>query len=361
MEALARKFPASWFSSLNLMAVPLKRYMETASSKTQLPSGEPQLLSAPVADAQTQVHDEAAFQQPEDEVDTIEQYLEHFPTKKTRAGIIDREGNESENFLLKASKPARISFEGNIGVGKSTILKLLHSHPRLKQVTEILQEPIWEWQNVKGTGLNMLEAFYKNPQRYAYLFQSFVFTTRFLQQNAAASQSKAALLLMERSVLTDRCVFVKTAREQGYFNTLEVAAYDAWYNGVITTLPNVVPDAFVYLRADPNVCYERLKARARSEEAEVSLEYLQSLHSKHEKWFIESAFDDAGNWGGKSQAGHFSSSSKVPAVIRGRPIFVVDCSKTLEFDKPSKEVDRVIEEIVGFLLAPPSESLCKFT
>lgn len=34
--------------------------------------------------------------------------------------------------------------------------------------------------------------------------------------------------------------------------------------------------------------------RARSEEAEVSLEYLQSLHSKHEKWFIESAFDDAG-------------------------------------------------------------------
>jgi len=67
-----------------------------------------------------------------------------------------------------------------------------------------------------------------------------VFTTRFLQQNAAASQSKAALLLMERSVLTDRCVFVKTATEQGYFNPLEATAYDAWYDGVVTTLPNVV-------------------------------------------------------------------------------------------------------------------------
>lgn len=281
-----------------------------------------------------------------------EQYSDPFPTTKLGAGSNVIEGNEVRDFLSGASKPARISFEGNIGVGKSTILKLLQSHPRLQQITEILQEPIWEWQNVSGTGLNMLDAFYKYPKRNAYLFQSFVFTTRFLQQNAAASQSKAALLLMERSVLTDRCVFVETATEQGYFNPLEVAAYDAWYDGVVATLPNVVPDAFVYLRADPNVCYERLKARARSEEAEVGLEYLQSIHSKHEKWFIESAFNDEGNWGGKSKAGYFNSSSKTPAVIRGRPVFVVDCTKTMEFNKPSKEVDWVVEEIVTCLLGP---------
>lgn len=35
--------------------------------------------------------------------------------------------------------------------------------------------------------------------------------------------------------------------------------------------------------------------RGRSEEAGVSLEYLQSLHSKHEKWFIDSAFKGARN------------------------------------------------------------------
>jgi deoxyadenosine/deoxycytidine kinase len=128
-------------------------------------------------------------------------------------------------------------------------------------ISEVLQEPIGQWQNVNGTGLNMLEAFYKDPHRYAYLFQSFVFTTRFLQQNAAASTSKAVFLLTERSVLTDRCVFVETGKDQGYLNALEVAAYEAWYHGVVAALPNVVPDAFVYLRADPVVCYDRLKAR----------------------------------------------------------------------------------------------------
>ena len=76
--------------------------------------------------------------------------------------------------------------------------------------------------------------------RYAYLFQSFVFTTRFLQVNEAALKSTASLLLTERSVLTDRCVFVETAIEQGYFNTLEAAAYDAWYHGVLATLPTAV-------------------------------------------------------------------------------------------------------------------------
>lgn len=40
----------------------------------------------------------------------------------------------------------------------------------------------------------------------------------------------------------------------------------------------------VYLRTDPEVVYQRIKARARPEEAQVSLEYLQQLHRMHEDW-----------------------------------------------------------------------------
>ncbi|KAG0610614.1 hypothetical protein M758_7G078500 [Ceratodon purpureus] len=319
--------------------------MEVVEGKGELVSAEEELGNGGIADVGTQA----------DEVGVVyEQYMDYFSGKGAGVGRNFAGDRESRDLMEGNLKPVRVSFEGNIGVGKSTILKLLQSHPRLQEITEILQEPIWEWQNVKGTGLNMLDAFYKDPKRYAYLFQSFVFTTRFLQQNKAASESKADLLLMERSVLTDRCVFVKTSTEQGYFNPLEAAAYDVWYDGVVSTLPNVVPDAFVYLRADPNVCYDRLKARARSEEAGVSLEYLRSLHSKHENWFIENAFKNAGNgnWGGKPQVGYFGTSSKIPAVIQGRPVFVVDCTNTLDFGRPSKEVDRVVEEIVSFLLGP---------
>lgn len=132
MEALARIVPAYWFLSLILVAVPFKGYMEIVSKKSKLPSPEPQLV---FADAETHVQDETLKQEtrPEDKVGTFDQYLDHFPTTKLGVGSNVKEGSEGRNFLSGASKPARISFEGNIGVGKSTILKLLQSHPLLQQ------------------------------------------------------------------------------------------------------------------------------------------------------------------------------------------------------------------------------------
>jgi len=40
-----------------------------------------------------------------------------------------------------------------------------------------------------------------------------------------------------------------------------------------------------------------LYGSARSEEAGVSLDYLKCIHEKHEKWFIEGAFEKPGNGG----------------------------------------------------------------
>ena len=44
----------------------------------------------------------------------------------------------------------------------------------------------------------------------------------------------------------------------------------------------------MYLRAEPKTVYERIKARARSEENLIPIEYLQSLHDLHEDWLTSS-------------------------------------------------------------------------
>ncbi len=50
---------------------------------------------------------------------------------------------------------------------------------------QVVPEPVDKWQNIQDTNggqpSNLLEAFYKNPERYAYTFQNYVFVTRLMQ------------------------------------------------------------------------------------------------------------------------------------------------------------------------------------
>lgn len=67
-------------------------------------------------------------------------------------------------------------------------------------------------------------------------------------------------------------------------NDLELNVYDSWFNPMVSYLPGLVPDGFIYLRAQPETCHKRLQQRAREEESKVSLDYLANLHDKHEGW-----------------------------------------------------------------------------
>ena len=55
----------------------------------------------------------------------------------------------------------------------------------------------------------------------------------------------------------------------------QLSIYDSWFDPVLKTLPTLVPNGFIYLRAGPDTCHRRMKMRARSEEGTVGLDYLQ--------------------------------------------------------------------------------------
>ncbi|KAL3688962.1 hypothetical protein R1sor_015271 [Riccia sorocarpa] len=237
------------------------------------------------------------------------------------------------------------------------MLHLLQKDPRLQRVMEVLEEPAHElWKNVSGTGLDMLHASYEDPSRYSYLFQSYVFITRFLLHNSPARRSKPAVLVTERSVSTDRIVFLEALLEQGFLDEPEAEAYETWYNAVVRALPNILADSFIYLRASPSVCYERLKRRAGSEEARVGLDYLQLLHRKHEDWFVQrtSAIAGHGDKGGGSL--RVIDNLRIPSGVQGRQVLVVDCNLNLNLAEKSPERDALVDQIVEFLLSQLSQS-----
>ncbi|WZZ59173.1 hypothetical protein YC2023_059280 [Brassica napus] len=96
------------------------------------------------------------------------------------------------------------------------------------------------------------DAFYSDPQRYAYTFQNYVFVTRLIQEKESAFGVKP-LRLMERSVFSDRMVFVRAVHEAKWMNEMEISIYDCWKRAV---------------------------------QGGVSLKYLQDLQEKHESLLL---------------------------------------------------------------------------
>lgn len=89
-------------------------------------------------------------------------------------------------------------------------------------------------------------------------------------------------------------VFVRAVHEAKWMNEMEISIYDSWFDPVVSCLPGLVPDAFIYLRASPDTCHKRMLCRKREEEGGVSLDYLCDLHEKHESWLLPS---ESGNHG----------------------------------------------------------------
>ena len=177
-----------------------------------------------------------------------------------------------------------LSIEGNIGAGKSTLLAAL---PRLLPGARLLPEPVDRWRETGVLGL-----FYRDPQRWAYSFQSYAFLSRLRAQvdaSRSASLREAPLTVLERSVWSDKHVFAANCRATGLFaEAAEGAMYDDWHGWLMERAfpAETRLDGIIYLRASPEVCHARIAGRARGEEAAIPLTYLQELHARHERWLI---------------------------------------------------------------------------
>jgi len=121
---------------------------------------------------------------------------------------VDEELEDNSSAQHQQKKRLTFCVEGNISVGKTTFLQRIANETiELRDLVEVVPEPINKWQDVGPDHFNILDAFYAEPQRYAYTFQNYVFVTRVMQERESSGGIKP-LRLMERSVFSDRMVSV---------------------------------------------------------------------------------------------------------------------------------------------------------
>lgn len=208
--------------------------------------------------------------------------------------------------------------EGNIGAGKSTFLQLLEKH----LVIDPVYEPHQKWQNI-GNGENLLEKFYSDISRWAYTFQTYAFVTRVLEQERKFKEATCDVQILERSVFSDRYCFAKNCYEMGVMQPIEWQIYRDWFRWLVDGYATK-PTGFIYLQADPQVCYDRLRKRNRQEESSVPLDYLKRLHEKHEQWLLQK--------------------QEIAAYLTDVPVLILPCDN--DFESSEAELQRHLAAIV---------------
>lgn len=207
--------------------------------------------------------------------------------------------------------------EGNIGAGKSTFLKMLGKY--LPAV--IVLEPCDEWQNVGGH--NLLQAYYEDISRWACTFQIYANITR-IQKQEEYSHKEGEIQIMERSWFTDRYCFARSLFDTSNIDELSWNVFVRLWDFNFARVQ--FPVGFIYLRVAPEVCMDRMKKRARTEEVGVPFEYLNRLHDYHEQLLVDKSVD---------------------SVISSVPVLILDGS--LDF-KNDEAVQRMfVRQILDFL------------
>ena len=164
------------------------------------------------------------------------------------------------------------ALEGNIGAGKTTILKVLEKH--FKDV-EFVEEPVKKWQNLGG--MNLLNSFYSNPQRWGFSFEFYSMLTK-IQALLNAADSDKPIIIIERSILSNQ-IFMELSNELGKLDKMEYCMLRKTYDFY---LENVYPQiaGIIYLDTPVDECIKRITKRNRGEECNIEKSYLEAIKKK---------------------------------------------------------------------------------
>ena len=178
-----------------------------------------------------------------------------------------------------------ISIEGNIGSGKSTLLANLRQHFKDNDNVIFLKEPVDEWAKIKDiNGTTILEKFYADQEKYSFSFQMMAYVSRIkvlrdTLKEKNKTENKNCIIITERSLYTDKMVFAKMLYDNGKIEAVNYQIYLNWFDTFSGEFP---VHKVIYVKADPEKCYQRIAKRSREGEENIPLEYLTSCSLYHD-------------------------------------------------------------------------------
>jgi deoxyadenosine/deoxycytidine kinase len=160
-----------------------------------------------------------------------------------------------------------IAIEGVIGVGKTSLSKLLSERLQAQLVLEEVEENPF------------LKDFYKDRARYAFQTQMHFLFSRYQQQRS----------LRQTELFSERLVADYLFQKDRIFAGLNLSDRElALYEKLVVwlELDVVKPDVVVYLQANSDILLERIGRRGRPFEKDMDRDYIKQLNEAYNYFFF---------------------------------------------------------------------------
>lgn len=162
-----------------------------------------------------------------------------------------------------------IGIEGAIGVGKTTLARLLKESFTARMLLEVFEENPF------------LSEFYTDRERYAFQTQIFFLLSRYHQQRRTVAE-----ILNEGENLIADYTFEKDALfAQINLKDDELDMYHNVHDALAEKI--LPPDLVVYLRADTDVLMQRIAMRDRPYERSMERAYIQEVNQSYDEFFAD--------------------------------------------------------------------------
>jgi len=161
-----------------------------------------------------------------------------------------------------------LAMEGVIGVGKTTLARLLQPTFQANILLEVFEENPF------------LSKFYEDRARYAFQTQMFFLLSRYHQQR----QRVADLMAGGQSLIGDY-----TFEKDALFARInlkgdELEMYDRLHEALAEKI--IMPDLIVYLRAETETLMQRIAQRDRPYERQMERAYIAELNQGYDDFYI---------------------------------------------------------------------------
>lgn len=160
-----------------------------------------------------------------------------------------------------------VAIEGVIGVGKTTLARLLQSAFDAEILLEVFEENPF------------LSDFYSDRARYAFQTQIFFLLSRYHQQRRGVTD----VLATGKNLLSDYTFAKDALFARINLQGDELEMYRRVHEALAEKIP--LPDLLVYLRADTEVLMQRIALRDRPYERNMERSYIDELNHAYDEFF----------------------------------------------------------------------------